>query len=491
MTSDLLSTAGDDGRLFVALASQAPVGIYVDDPYGVCRYVNSRWRALSGISTEQAIDRGWVDAVHPDDRAAVLSARRASLDEGRTFDMEYRYLRPDGTVVWVEGAANPMLDTVGRTTGWVGTVIDVTARRTADANTRAAYAALADLEEQHTTVLTSLEQGVVLQDERGRILAANPAAARLLGVTMEDLMARRGIDPAWRTIHEDGRSWPAELHPTRVTLRTGDPVSGATMGLNRPGGELVWLSVSTGRVVRQDGRIAIVTSFIDITGQVRSSQALARSEADYRLLAEESHDLLTRHGPDGSCTYVSPAISRLLGIKPVELVGRSLAELAHPDDRTSVGEALTMGAFHPGHGDDCQGRTTSWRACHANGSTVWLETASRCITDHASGALTELVATSREINERRAAHEALTGFRLVFDHAPIGMSLLSLDGRFEQVNMALTRLTERTTDELLRIGQKDLLHIDDAERWDELVADMVEGRVDGARLEARIHRPLK
>ena len=485
---DLRPRPAIDNKLFVTLASQAPVGIFVDDPGGACRYVNSRWRAISGLTTEQALEDGWAEALHPDERTAVLAAWHQSLLDGRDFRMEHRYARPDGSVVWVESQANPMLDDAGRTTGWVGTVVDVTDRRAADAKTRAAYAALADLEEQHQTVLTSLEQGVVLLDENRTVVSANPAAGRLLGVPSEDLIGRRTLDPRWSTIQEDGRPWQTERHPALVTMRTGEPVSAATMGLVRPDGEQVWLSVSTRRVSGQDGRVAIVASFVDITEQVESRQALTRREADYRLLAEQSHDLMTRHGPDGSCTYVSPAITRLLGLEPSDLLGRSLSTLAQPDDRPLVDAALTIGAAGPADGPSQQGRTVAWRASHADGSTVWLETAARRITDPATGDVTELVANSRDISERRAAHEALTSFQLVFDHAPIGMSLLSLAGRFEQVNVALAQLTERTTQELLAVGQRDLLHPDDVARWDELVADMVEGRVDSARLEARIHR---
>ena len=320
------------------------------------------------------------------------------------------------------------------------------------------------------------------------MVSANPAAGRLLGVPSDDLIGRRSLDPRWSTIQEDGRPWQTEQHPALITMQTGEPVSAATMGLIRPDGEQLWLSVSTRRVSAQDGRVATVASFIDITEQVESRQALTRREADYRLLAEQSHDLMTRHGPDGSCTYVSPAITRLLGLEPSDLLGKSLSTLAQPDDRPLVDAALTIGAAGPANGPSTQGRTVAWRASHADGSTVWLETAARRITDPATGDVTELVANSRDISERRAAHEALTSFQLVFDHAPIGMSLLSLAGRFEQVNVALAQLTERTTQELLAVGQRDLLHPDDVPRWDELVADMVEGRVDSARLEARIHR---
>ena len=92
---------------------------------------------MSGLTTEQALEDGWAEALHPDERPAVLAAWHQSLLDGRDFRMEHRYVRPDGSEVWVESQANAMLDDAGRTTGWVGTVIDVTDRRAADAKTRA------------------------------------------------------------------------------------------------------------------------------------------------------------------------------------------------------------------------------------------------------------------------------------------------------------------------------------------------------------------
>jgi hypothetical protein len=76
--------------------------------------------------------------VHPDDRAGLLTDWRAALRAHREFEREYRLLRPDGGVRWVVARSAPRRDAAGRVTGVVGTVDDVTARRTMEDQLRQA-----------------------------------------------------------------------------------------------------------------------------------------------------------------------------------------------------------------------------------------------------------------------------------------------------------------------------------------------------------------
>jgi PAS domain S-box-containing protein len=110
---------------FRALAEVSPTVVFRTDTDGQCRYVNSRWREVSGSEPRQALGLGWQDAVHPEDRGRVADAWRRTL-AGGTFRQEYRLLRPDGTIAWVLGQATPEFSEDGRITGFVGTVNDIT-----------------------------------------------------------------------------------------------------------------------------------------------------------------------------------------------------------------------------------------------------------------------------------------------------------------------------------------------------------------------------
>ena len=90
--------------------------------------------------------------------------------------------------------------------------------------------ALRESEEKYRTLFKTMEEGVVYQNESGEIISANPAAERILGLTLDQMQGRTSVDPRWRAIHEDGSDFPGETHPAMVALKTGEMVNHVIMG---------------------------------------------------------------------------------------------------------------------------------------------------------------------------------------------------------------------------------------------------------------------
>jgi len=129
---DVLRTARiADDLLISAFAIGAPFGIYITTPDGECVFVNQAWSTLTGLAPEAAHGAGWVQALHPEDRAAVFQKWHDNTREHLPFQMEYRYLRPDGAVRWVLCKASAVLGTDGEVAAYIGMVLDYTARRAA------------------------------------------------------------------------------------------------------------------------------------------------------------------------------------------------------------------------------------------------------------------------------------------------------------------------------------------------------------------------
>ena len=110
---------------FRALASAAPVGIFEIDAAGDGVYVNERWCELAGRSAQDAYGKGWVDAVYPADRERVFASWSEVARRGDELALEYRFLRPNGVVVWVSGRAVAVRNS-GEVTGYLCTVADIT-----------------------------------------------------------------------------------------------------------------------------------------------------------------------------------------------------------------------------------------------------------------------------------------------------------------------------------------------------------------------------
>ena len=112
-------------RRFVALADSVPVLVWTTAPDGPCDYLNRRWYEYTGQSPADAVGFGWLDAVHPDDRAKVTARWEQALSSSERFETEYRLRRHDGAWRWFSVRAIPQHDTTGRVSRWIGSSTDI------------------------------------------------------------------------------------------------------------------------------------------------------------------------------------------------------------------------------------------------------------------------------------------------------------------------------------------------------------------------------
>ncbi|MCP3918381.1 MAG: response regulator [bacterium] len=111
------------------LADLSPVGIFRADTAGDANYVNTRWAAITGMTLAATCELGWVEGVHPGDRARVNAAWRACVDDGFALQEEFRFLHPTGMVTYVLGQVIPVKAGNEGVSGFVGTITDITSQR--------------------------------------------------------------------------------------------------------------------------------------------------------------------------------------------------------------------------------------------------------------------------------------------------------------------------------------------------------------------------
>ncbi len=202
-----------------------------------------------------------------------------------------------------------------------------------------------------------------------------------------------------------------------------------------------------------------------------------------RLLVGNSADLLSRHAPDGTYLYASPACRGLLGYDPDELVGRSAYELFHPEDLA----AITAGHDRVLESPDVD--TSEYRIWHKQGHWVWFETTSHTLRDPATGEVVEIQASSRDVSSRKRAEarlrESEQRFRLSMTNAPIGMALVGLDGSWLEVNDRLCQILGRTEDELRPLTFQDITHPQDLDVDLVYMQQLMAGEIDRYAMEKR------
>jgi PAS domain S-box-containing protein len=126
-----------------------------------------------------------------------------------------------------------------------------------------------------------------------------------------------------------------------------------------------------------------------------------KSEDRYRLMAENSTDMITRHNPKGVFLYVSPASKALLGYEPSELIGHLPNHYFHPDDVETVAKAHSKVLALP------ITYTVSYRIRCKDGNYIWFETTSRTIRDPETGSVQEIIGVSRDISVRKQTEQEL------------------------------------------------------------------------------------
>jgi PAS domain S-box-containing protein len=175
-----------------------------------------------------------------------------------------------------------------------------------------------------TTVLATLEEGVILQDARGVLRFSNAAAERILGLGAEEMSGRTSSDARWGAVREDGSPFPAEEHAPMRALRTGRGVTGDIMGLRHANGGRIWVSVNAQPYFEPDGRTlaGVVSSFLDVTArraaEVERERLVAQIEAARVRLAAIFENtpatICILRGPDHVYELINPAYQRLVGL---------------------------------------------------------------------------------------------------------------------------------------------------------------------------------
>ena len=193
-----------------AIFTQASVGIAQTDLTGRFVLANKRYCDLVGRSLEELAGCRTVDITHPDDRERTqqLYDRAVLLEEG--FEIEKRYLRPGGEIVWVHKSLNAVRDERGKPRYFLNVVQDVTARKQAEE-------ALRESEQQFRTLADSIPQLAWMADSGGSVFWYNRRWYEYTGTNLEQVSGW-----GWQSVH-DPEVLPRVLERWRESLQTGIP----------------------------------------------------------------------------------------------------------------------------------------------------------------------------------------------------------------------------------------------------------------------------
>jgi len=368
--------------------------------------------------------------------AATEAAERAFAGETTTRDVPHR-----GRTYSV--TCTPVRDDVGGVRRVIGVAWDVTEQRRAEA------------EQRYRQFIETSPDAITQLDLDGRFLYASPSYLRMTGFSWDDLEGTFIAD------YVDDETRPDLLSSLAYFRVSEEPVRARGRARRRDGTYYWYESVASSWRDPETGQISTIHSIArDITAQVRVEDALQASEERYRLLAEESNDLIATFDASGTYTYASPSADRILAYRPEDLLGRNAFELVHPDDRETA-----IALVREGRRTGASEVTASGRVLRGDCQVAWIESSIRLIRDPITGDISHYHAIARDVTDRVRAEEARQEseerYRHLAENSVDAVLRVDLEGRFIDFSPSFAASTGFSAAEIRAMNVEEILHEDD------------------------------
>lgn len=308
--------------------------------------VNPAVNDMLGYSETELLNRTNQDITHPDDLQKESDhIQQMLLENIRTFQIEKRYLHKSGKTIWALLSASLVYDHEATPLHFIYQIQDITRQKQSQDIIR-------ESERKFRSLFETMVQGVVYQDITGMVTHANPAAERILGLSLAQMQGKDPTATLWYSIHEDGSPFPRETHPAMIALKTARENS-AVMGIYNPREEKHrWIIVNVIPEFRngEDKPYQAFTTFEDITALKNAFNELNNTKDLLEYKVEERtkelkeiytfqkavHDnapiAIITIGTDGIIQTINPAGELMTGYKADEVIGFATPISFHDKD---------------------------------------------------------------------------------------------------------------------------------------------------------------
>ncbi|MFY7801826.1 MAG: PAS domain S-box protein [Limnoraphis robusta] len=323
---------------FATLAKAAPVGIFCTDTQGKCLYGNDISFELIGLSQEESMGEGWTKTLHPDDLEQVKKNWYNFALDGVPFNCEYRFLHPDGRIIWVYGQAVAETDINGNIIGYVGTITDITAKKQTELALQQSEAKYRRLAENVPGVIYRY---LLHPDGRDEFTYISPRVEEFYGFKADAVLENSAI--IWDTIlPEDAENI---RFSTLISCQTLQAWSEQYRITKPQAGEIRWMEAFSVPEKQPNGDVIWDGFMIDISARKQAEDSLKEREAYLRMVVNNVPVILWATDNNGIFTLSEGKGLEGLNLKHGEVVGKSAYEIYanFSEIVTGINQTLTIG----------------------------------------------------------------------------------------------------------------------------------------------------
>ena len=345
------------------------------------------------------------------------------LKEYRSWKGEVIFRKENGEPVYLLSTVSALTDERNNITGYVSVNRDITEKVKAEQ-------AIKKSELFYRSLIGDSLDGIALTDVSGSIIFVAPSVINILGYEPENLVGTNIFDLA----HPEDADLAKQAFFEEVANNA--KFQSITIRIKKQNNEWLWCSIRGHNLLQNEYVQSIAVYFNDDTRRKEIEDALKESEQRFRLLSENSKDIVCLHKIDGTYLYVSPSITRLMGYLPEQLLGNTPFEYFHPDD-------FNQPPSKTGNLRKFTSRNMQYRFRKKDGSYLWLETTTQPIYGK-NRKMISLQTTSRDITDRVQAlqelHKKEKEFRNLAENAPTIIHRLDKEMRYTYCNRTFTKL---------------------------------------------------
>lgn len=409
------------------LIDTLPAIIWIGDKEGNSSYLNKNWYELTGQTREEAKDRGWLAAIHPDDREETSrKSREANLAQS-SFVVIFRVRHKDGFYKWMVNRGSPNISTDGEYEGMIGTLVDINEEKIKEQLIKEKDHRIRNIIEE-STVATALYTGSDLTIE-----IANDAMIdlwgkdrRVIGKPLEEALPELEGQPYTALLEEVLKTgkiyWGKE---DKVDLMMGDQMKTGYYNF-------------TYKPLRDEaGEIyGILNMALDVTETVESKNLLAESESYFRQMADLMPDKVSSTDPGGKPDYFNRNWLDYTGLDSDTLKDLGWSEFVHPQEKEKF-DARWQQSLKTGNNFEMELRYLS-----KEGTYKWHLSRFEAVRDEA-GKIKMWIGTNTEIQRIKEEEKRKEDFLKMVSHE-LKTPITSIKGYVQLLLSQLKKEEERT-----------------------------------------------